>query len=36
MTEQVDRRLLALDLLPESAYRRYREESHEKGRILAR
>jgi hypothetical protein len=30
MTEQVDRRLLALDLLPESAYRRYREESREK------
>jgi hypothetical protein len=30
MTEQVDRRLLVLDLLPESAYRRYREESREK------
>jgi hypothetical protein len=30
MTEQVDRRILALDLLPESAYRRYREESREK------
>jgi hypothetical protein len=30
MTEQVDRRLLALDLLPESAYQRYREESREK------
>jgi hypothetical protein len=30
MTKQVDRRLLALDLLPESAYRRYREESREK------
>jgi hypothetical protein len=30
MTKQVDRRLLALDLLPESAYWRYREESREK------